>query len=62
MDSKGVTIEYIDDVKPLDSIDSDLEKDIEIFDPKVEAAIRRKYDMRILPIVTMVYLLAFIDR
>jgi hypothetical protein len=62
MDSKGVTIEYIDDAKPLDSIDSDLEKDIEIFDPKVEAAIRRKYDMRILPIVTMVYLLAFIDR
>jgi hypothetical protein len=31
-------------------------------DPNLEARIRRKYDLRILPIATFIYLMAFIDR
>ncbi|GAB5590705.1 hypothetical protein Unana1_05605 [Umbelopsis nana] len=31
-------------------------------DPNIEARIRRKYDLRILPIATFIYLMAFIDR
>jgi len=31
-------------------------------DPALEASIRKKLDMRLMPILTLVYLFAFIDR
>ncbi|KAI8640259.1 major facilitator superfamily domain-containing protein [Parasitella parasitica] len=35
---------------------------LESIDPKLEARIRRKFDMRIVPMATLIYLMAFIDR
>ncbi|KAI8149351.1 major facilitator superfamily domain-containing protein [Fennellomyces sp. T-0311] len=41
---------------------ADLPKSLDEIDPKIEARLRRKYDLRIMPIVTLIYLMAFIDR
>ncbi|KAI9493779.1 major facilitator superfamily domain-containing protein [Zychaea mexicana] len=52
-------------MKTDDSIElshADLPQSLEELDPKLEAKIRRKYDLRIMPIVTLIYLMAFIDR
>lgn len=35
---------------------------LENIDPKLEARIRRKLDMRVVPMATLIYLMAFIDR
>lgn len=35
---------------------------LENIDPKMEARIRRKLDMRVVPMATLIYLMAFIDR
>jgi hypothetical protein len=67
MDPEKIKVEHIYDSKPPSELPSDSSsidslKELESIDPKIEARIRRKYDIRILPIVTVVYLLAFIDR
>ena len=35
---------------------------LEDVDKNIEARLRRKYDRRIMPLVTLIYLMAFIDR
>lgn len=35
---------------------------LENIDPQLEARIRRKLDMRVVPMATLIYLMAFIDR
>lgn len=40
----------------------ELQDSLANIDPKIEAAIRRKFDLRVLPMATLVYLMAFIDR
>lgn len=35
---------------------------LETIDPKMEARIRRKFDRRVVPMATLIYFLAFIDR
>ena len=55
----------IDKMKTEDSVElahADLPASLNEIDPKIEARIRRKYDLRIMPIVTLIYLMAFIDR
>ena len=55
----------IDKMKTEDSVElshADLPASLDEIDPKIEARIRRKYDLRIMPIVTLIYLMAFIDR
>ncbi|KAG2220157.1 hypothetical protein INT45_013855, partial [Circinella minor] len=55
----------IDKMKTEDSIElshAGLPPSLDEIDSKIEARIRRKYDLRIMPIVTLIYLMAFIDR
>lgn len=40
----------------------DLVAELESLDPQLQASLRRKYDAWILPCVTLIYLMAFIDR
>lgn len=40
----------------------ELQDSLSSIDPKIEASIRRKFDCRVLPLATLVYLMAFIDR
>jgi hypothetical protein len=47
---------------PFDITSSDPSAALSQIDPNIEARIRRKYDRRILPIATFIYLMAFIDR
>lgn len=51
-DHKSIQISHIDSVVPT----------LEDIDKSVEARLRRKYDLRILPIAILIYLMAFIDR
>ncbi|KAI9482734.1 MAG: major facilitator superfamily domain-containing protein [Benjaminiella poitrasii] len=46
----------------IDGFSDHMEMTLESIDPKVEARIRRKLDCRILPMATLIYLMAFIDR
>lgn len=40
----------------------DLASELEALDKDMESKIRWKYDMRVVPIMSLIYLMAFIDR
>ena len=49
--------------KGLGNIQADeLQAELAALDTELEAELRRKFDRRILPVVTLIYLMAFIDR
>jgi hypothetical protein len=54
---KGITNDLSVSYSHEDQVDA-----LENIDPKLEARIRRKLDMRVVPMATLIYLMAFIDR
>ena len=54
---KGITSDLSVSYSHEDQVDA-----LENIDPKLEARIRRKLDMRVVPMATLIYLMAFIDR
>lgn len=49
--------------KNLAALDAqDLQGELDSLDREMEAVMRKKFDYTILPVVTLIYLMAFIDR
>jgi hypothetical protein len=62
-----MTVEIVTDEKhisesSLTTSSEDEPYDLECIDPKLEARIRRKFDSRVVPVATLIYFMAFIDR
>lgn len=51
-----------DEEKSIDGSQYGIPTSLDDIDPRIEANIRRKYDLRVLPIAILIYLMAFIDR